>query len=73
MEETCSSETSVDIQRITWRYAQEERTLHNHLCENLKSYLLELITFGFITENQPNNYQYIPQVYIKLKSGFIDL
>jgi hypothetical protein len=37
MEATCSSETSVDSQRTTWRYIPEDRTLHNHRCENLKS------------------------------------
>jgi hypothetical protein len=33
----CSSETSVDTQRTTWRYIPEDGTLHNHCCENLKS------------------------------------
>jgi hypothetical protein len=36
MEETCSSETSVDFQRTTWYYIPEDIILHNHLCENLK-------------------------------------
>jgi hypothetical protein len=36
--ETCSSETSAGFQRTTRRYTPEERTLHNHRCENLKSY-----------------------------------
>jgi hypothetical protein len=35
---TYSSETSVDFQRTTRRYFLEERTLHNHRCENLKPY-----------------------------------
>jgi hypothetical protein len=35
---TYSSEMSVDFQRTTWRYIPEDRTLHNHRCENLKSY-----------------------------------
>jgi hypothetical protein len=39
MEETCYSETSVDIQRTTRRYIPEDRTLHNHRCENLNSYM----------------------------------
>jgi hypothetical protein len=30
-----SSETSVDFQRTTQRYTPEDRTLHNHRCENL--------------------------------------
>jgi hypothetical protein len=36
-EATCSSETSVDFQRTIWRYIVEDRTLHNHCCENFKS------------------------------------
>jgi hypothetical protein len=38
MEATCSLETSVDFQRTTWCYIPEDSTLHNHRCENLKSY-----------------------------------
>jgi hypothetical protein len=38
MEAICSSETSVDTQRTTRRYIPEVDTLHNHRCENLKSY-----------------------------------
>jgi hypothetical protein len=38
MEGICSSETSVDAQRTTWRYIPEVDTLHNIRCENLKSY-----------------------------------
>jgi hypothetical protein len=30
--------TSVDFQRTMRRYIQEERILHNHLLENIKSY-----------------------------------
>jgi hypothetical protein len=33
------AETSVDFQRTTWRYIPEDSTLHNHHCENLKSYI----------------------------------
>jgi hypothetical protein len=33
-------ETSVDFQRTTRRYIPEDSTLHNHRCENLKSYIL---------------------------------
>jgi hypothetical protein len=32
------SEMSVDFQRTTWRYIPEDSILHNHSCENLKSY-----------------------------------
>jgi hypothetical protein len=35
METICSSETSVDFQRC---YIAEDSTLHNHRCENLKSF-----------------------------------
>jgi hypothetical protein len=41
MEATCSSEASVDFQRTTQRYISEDKTLHNHRCENLKSYMNE--------------------------------
>jgi hypothetical protein len=37
MKATCSSETSVDFQRTTWRYVPEDKNLHYHRCENLKS------------------------------------
>jgi hypothetical protein len=30
MEGICSSETSIDFQRTTWRYIPEDRTLPNH-------------------------------------------
>jgi hypothetical protein len=39
MEAICSYETSVDTQRTTRRYIPEDGTLHNHSCENLKSYV----------------------------------
>jgi hypothetical protein len=38
MEAICSSETSVHFQQTTRRYIPEDSTLHNHCCENLKSY-----------------------------------
>jgi hypothetical protein len=38
MEATCFPETSFDLQRSTWRYIPEDRTLHKHRCENLKTY-----------------------------------
>jgi hypothetical protein len=38
MEATCSSETSVNFQRSTWCHIPEDGTLHNHRCENPKSY-----------------------------------
>jgi hypothetical protein len=39
MEAKWTYETSVDFQRTTRRYIPEGRTLHNHRCENLKSYI----------------------------------
>jgi hypothetical protein len=38
MEAICSSETSVASQQTTRRHIPEDYTLHNHRCENLKSY-----------------------------------
>jgi hypothetical protein len=38
MEETCSSETSVDFQQTTQRYILEDKTLHNHGYEDPKSF-----------------------------------
>jgi hypothetical protein len=38
MEVTCSSGKSVNFQLTTRRYISEDRTLHNHRCDNLKSY-----------------------------------
>jgi hypothetical protein len=38
MEAICSSETSVHSQWTTQRHIPEDDTLHNHGCENLKSY-----------------------------------
>jgi hypothetical protein len=38
MEAKCSSETWADFRRTTRRYIPEDRTLHSHRCENLKSY-----------------------------------
>jgi hypothetical protein len=39
MELKCASQTSVDFKRTTWSYILEDRTLHNHRCEHLKSYI----------------------------------
>jgi hypothetical protein len=43
MEATCSSETSVTFQRNTRRCITEDKTLHNHRCENLKSYIIAVM------------------------------
>jgi hypothetical protein len=44
MEATCSSKMSVDFEWTTQRYIPEDRTLHNHCCENLKSYNYNSVT-----------------------------
>jgi hypothetical protein len=49
MEVICSSETSVDTQRTTWRHIPEVDTLPNHRCENLKSYI-QIIWRQFYTD-----------------------
>jgi hypothetical protein len=36
MEAIFSSETSVNFPRTTRRYISEDRTLHNHRCEDLR-------------------------------------
>jgi hypothetical protein len=41
MEAICSSETSVETQRTIRRHIPEDDTLHNHRCENLKSFMLQ--------------------------------
>jgi hypothetical protein len=38
MEAICSSETSIEARRTTRHPIPEDDTLHNHRCENLKSY-----------------------------------
>jgi hypothetical protein len=42
MEAICSSVTSVENQRTARRHIAEDDTLHNHRCENLKSYKNEV-------------------------------
>jgi hypothetical protein len=46
IQETCPSETSVYLRRITQRYIPEHRTLHNHRWESLRSYIYERIFCG---------------------------
>jgi hypothetical protein len=43
MEATSSSETSVETQWTTRRHIPEDDTLQNHHCENLKSYIFNLV------------------------------
>jgi hypothetical protein len=40
MKMICSSETSIDTQWTTRSYIPEDGTLHNHCCENLRSYVI---------------------------------
>jgi hypothetical protein len=42
MEATCSSQTYVDFQRTTRHYVPEDR-IHNHRCENHKSYIILVV------------------------------
>jgi hypothetical protein len=49
MEVTCSFQTSVGFQRTTQYYIPEDRTLHNHRCENLKSYT-SYCNFTFLSD-----------------------
>jgi hypothetical protein len=58
MEVTCSSETSVDYQRTTWRYIPEDRILRNHGCENLRSYKAKY------TGGEIRNYHVWRNIYI---------
>jgi hypothetical protein len=50
-EETCSCETLVGFHQTTWHYVQEDKTLHSHSCEKLKStniyldFLLQIISW----------------------------
>jgi hypothetical protein len=39
------AETSVDFERTTRRYIAQDRTLHNHRCENLKFYVKIFISW----------------------------
>jgi hypothetical protein len=47
MEATCPSETSIDFQRATRRYIPEDRTLHNHRCENLRFHIRKITSRHF--------------------------
>jgi hypothetical protein len=44
MKATCSSETSVDFLRITWRYFPHDRTLHKHVIILTRTVPLPCIT-----------------------------
>jgi hypothetical protein len=42
MQVTCFSKTLVDFQQTTHYFIPQDRTLHNHCCENHKSYTVNL-------------------------------
>jgi hypothetical protein len=46
MEAIYSSETSVDFQRITRRYIEEDSTFHNHRCQNFKSSIFLILAIA---------------------------
>jgi hypothetical protein len=57
MEVTCFPKMLVDLRWIAWHYVPEDRTLHNHHCENLyptcliffpQSLLLEFMHTGIL-------------------------
>jgi hypothetical protein len=47
IEAICSSETSADFQRTARHYIPEDSTLHNHCCENPKSYKVEELSWEY--------------------------
>jgi hypothetical protein len=67
MEATCTSETSMDFQR-TRRYIPENRNLHNHHWENLKSY--KDFKTGMSTYIHEHAVQ---RIYIPITSEFLDM
>jgi hypothetical protein len=54
----CSSDTSVDFQRTTRRYIPEDRHLHNHRCQNLKSYIGG-VCLNFLIKRSQLLYRYV--------------
>jgi hypothetical protein len=66
MEAPCSSETSVDYQRITGRYIPEDRTVHNHVCENFRSHLFCYLSGSLLIScylDVPRHYSYFQNVF----------
>jgi hypothetical protein len=69
---TCSSQTSADFNRITCSYNPGQRTLYNHRCENLKSYILILsshLRLGLLTktDTQVTHTLYITYSFVKIE------
>jgi hypothetical protein len=57
LEATCSHETAVDFQQTTRRYIPEDKTVHNHRCENLIPYLFNNVAqFRLLLEEITKNY-----------------
>jgi hypothetical protein len=52
MEVTCSCETSIDFQRTTRRCIPEDSALHNHCCETLKSWLIQIRSSVLVVHNK---------------------
>jgi hypothetical protein len=65
MEATCSSEKSIWLQRTTWHYIPQDRSLHNHRCENLKSCNLKFMSHSFILGKLGAERCYIPKLHQK--------
>jgi hypothetical protein len=53
MEAICSSEMFVAFQGTTRRYISEDKTLQNHCCENLESYIKKLTKLGIMDLQLP--------------------
>jgi hypothetical protein len=49
MDAIYSFDTSVEFQHTTKRYVPEDSTIHDHRCENLKSYLAPTVEDWFWT------------------------
>jgi hypothetical protein len=67
MEETYCIETSVDFRRTTRRYKLQDRTLHNHRCENLKSCTGDIFRLSlFSVDSVPSVVQEAPPTVLRL-------
>jgi hypothetical protein len=49
MKATSSTKTLVDFEETTWHFIPEDRTLHNHGCENLKAYIFPVPMVSGVT------------------------
>jgi hypothetical protein len=71
MEAICSSETLVATQQTIQCYRPEDDTLHNHRCENLKSYIYRLFLLDAVRCQNPRwnlnlALRHVPSIDIKL-------